>query len=175
MGIELLLPPPNCFHRPVSFHRGAVCQLGHLRGPTDQLWPVVIVPLPPPFTLLLRLKYSCHVLTCSHCFLYHCHHCNVRLNIGKWLIGGSIPEKSKEGQLYNTCVVFNPEGHIVAKHRKVVGFFFSPIIFYVHGQASSPSIIIPAGFSTTPIYLTPQLLYNDFCKLLYLTTSPMSL
>ena len=40
-----------------------------------------------------------------------------------WLIGGSIPERetSAEGhtRLYNTCVIVNPEGHIVAKHRKV--------------------------------------------------------
>lgn len=40
-----------------------------------------------------------------------------------WLVGGSIPERdfeeNKTERLYNTCVVINPLGSIVAKHRKV--------------------------------------------------------
>lgn len=40
-----------------------------------------------------------------------------------WIIGGSIPEReislNGEERLYNTCIVVNPEGEIVAKHRKV--------------------------------------------------------
>jgi len=36
-----------------------------------------------------------------------------------WLIGGSISERSPDGKIYNTCLVFNSEGEIVAKHRKV--------------------------------------------------------
>ena len=35
-----------------------------------------------------------------------------------FLIGGSIPEECN-GTLFNTCLVFNPDGKIVAKHRKV--------------------------------------------------------
>lgn len=35
-----------------------------------------------------------------------------------WLIGGSVPEKD-EGKIYNTCIVVDPKGNIVAKHRKV--------------------------------------------------------
>ncbi|KAK3593071.1 hypothetical protein CHS0354_007862 [Potamilus streckersoni] len=35
-----------------------------------------------------------------------------------FLIGGSIPEED-EGTLYNTCMVFGPDGHMLAKHRKV--------------------------------------------------------
>jgi omega-amidase len=35
-----------------------------------------------------------------------------------WLIGGSIPERNGD-KLYNTCVVVNPNGDIVGKHRKV--------------------------------------------------------
>jgi omega-amidase len=35
-----------------------------------------------------------------------------------WIIGGSIPEEDG-GKIYNTCLVFNPEGTVVAKHRKV--------------------------------------------------------
>jgi len=35
-----------------------------------------------------------------------------------WLIGGSFPE-TEGGKLYNTCLVLDPAGKIVAKHRKV--------------------------------------------------------
>jgi len=34
------------------------------------------------------------------------------------LVGGSIPERSNT-RLYNTCLVFNREGKLLAKHRKV--------------------------------------------------------
>jgi len=37
---------------------------------------------------------------------------------GLWIVGGSIPERV-EDKLYNTCLVFDPSGRIVAKHRKV--------------------------------------------------------
>lgn len=36
-----------------------------------------------------------------------------------FLIGGSIPERDASDNIYNTCVIVNPEGEIVAKHRKV--------------------------------------------------------
>ncbi|KAF8906219.1 carbon-nitrogen hydrolase [Gymnopilus junonius] len=38
-----------------------------------------------------------------------------------WLIGGSIPERDVEDddKVYNTCTVYNPEGDLVAMHRKV--------------------------------------------------------
>lgn len=35
-----------------------------------------------------------------------------------YLIGGSIPEKDS-GSVYNTSIIFSPEGEILAKHRKV--------------------------------------------------------
>ncbi|KAI0693894.1 carbon-nitrogen hydrolase [Cytidiella melzeri] len=38
---------------------------------------------------------------------------------GIWLIGGTIPERAIDGKLYNTAVVFSPEGELVATHRKV--------------------------------------------------------
>jgi omega-amidase len=34
------------------------------------------------------------------------------------IVGGSIPERSN-GHLYNTCCVFDKDGHLKAKHRKV--------------------------------------------------------
>jgi omega-amidase len=43
---------------------------------------------------------------------------------GIWLIGGSVPElfvgeDNQPNKYYNTCVIVNPEGEIVAKHRKM--------------------------------------------------------
>jgi len=39
---------------------------------------------------------------------------------GTWLIGGSIPERDgKDGKVYNTCTVYNPDGDLVTIHRKV--------------------------------------------------------
>lgn len=35
-----------------------------------------------------------------------------------YLIGGSIPEKEGD-RLYNTCTVFDNNGNLIAKHRKV--------------------------------------------------------
>ncbi|CAB9497379.1 Omega-amidase NIT2 [Seminavis robusta] len=35
-----------------------------------------------------------------------------------WIVGGSIPE-TDDGQVYNTCLVYDPTGTVVAKHRKV--------------------------------------------------------
>lgn len=37
---------------------------------------------------------------------------------GMYILGGSVPEISG-GKLYNTCLVVNPAGKIVGKHRKV--------------------------------------------------------
>ncbi|CAG8440544.1 6147_t:CDS:10 [Scutellospora calospora] len=37
-----------------------------------------------------------------------------------YIIGGSIPEREDStGKLYNTCTVYDPEGSLIAKHRKV--------------------------------------------------------
>ncbi|KAI9293290.1 nitrilase family, member 2 [Neoconidiobolus thromboides FSU 785] len=35
-----------------------------------------------------------------------------------YLVGGSIPERFND-KLYNTCTVYDPEGNLIAKHRKV--------------------------------------------------------
>ena len=37
---------------------------------------------------------------------------------GVFLIGGSIPEKDGD-KIYNTCTVYNPNGEMIAKHRKM--------------------------------------------------------
>ena len=36
-----------------------------------------------------------------------------------WIVGGSIPERTADGKIYNTCLVWNPQGQVVAQHRKV--------------------------------------------------------
>ncbi|KAJ3726312.1 carbon-nitrogen hydrolase [Lentinula raphanica] len=37
-----------------------------------------------------------------------------------WLIGGSIPERdASSDDVYNTCTVYNPQGELIASHRKV--------------------------------------------------------
>jgi omega-amidase len=38
-----------------------------------------------------------------------------------YVIGGSIPERSGDS-LFNTCVVFGPNGAMLARHRKVRGW-----------------------------------------------------
>ena len=43
----------------------------------------------------------------SHCAVYICHY-----------HAGSIPERDGD-KLYNTCTVFNPDGELIAKYRKV--------------------------------------------------------
>lgn len=39
-----------------------------------------------------------------------------------WLIGGSICERDSEDKIYNTSLVFSPEGELAAKHRKLYLF-----------------------------------------------------
>eukprot|EP00656_Telonema_subtile_P010058 TRINITY_DN14801_c0_g1_i3.p1 TRINITY_DN14801_c0_g1~~TRINITY_DN14801_c0_g1_i3.p1 ORF type:complete len:211 (-),score=33.23 TRINITY_DN14801_c0_g1_i3:119-751(-) len=38
--------------------------------------------------------------------------------LGVYIVGGSIPE-IRDGKVYNTAIVFSPEGELVAKHAKV--------------------------------------------------------
>eukprot|EP01041_Mallomonas_annulata_P005169 gene5169-10338_t len=48
--------------------------------------------------------------------------CEQAKALGVWIIGGSVPERDNstpESRLYNTCIVANPLGEIVGKHRKV--------------------------------------------------------
>lgn len=36
------------------------------------------------------------------------------------LYPGSIPERETDGRLFNTSTIFNPDGQMIAKHRKVL-------------------------------------------------------
>ena len=40
-------------------------------------------------------------------------------DLGVWLVPGSVCERGSAGQLFNTAVVFSPEGQLVASYRKV--------------------------------------------------------
>ncbi|MFD5696740.1 carbon-nitrogen family hydrolase [Streptomyces lasiicapitis] len=43
---------------------------------------------------------------------------------GVWLHAGSIPERAPDGSLYNTSLVFSPEGELAAAYRKIHRFGF---------------------------------------------------
>ncbi|QKW07692.1 carbon-nitrogen family hydrolase [Streptomyces sp. NA04227] len=43
---------------------------------------------------------------------------------GVWLHAGSIPERDTDGTLYNTSLVFTPEGELAATYRKIHRFGF---------------------------------------------------
>jgi formamidase len=38
---------------------------------------------------------------------------------GLWLVPGSVFERDDDGSIYNTCLVFSPDGELVARYRKV--------------------------------------------------------
>jgi omega-amidase len=38
---------------------------------------------------------------------------------GVYIVGGTMPERSTADKIYNTCLCFDPEGKVVARHRKV--------------------------------------------------------
>jgi predicted amidohydrolase len=46
------------------------------------------------------------------------------------IVGGSIPERSN-GHLYNTCCVFDKDGELKAKHRKVYTFLWRVLFHFV--------------------------------------------
>lgn len=50
--------------------------------------------------------------------------CDQARELGVWIVGGSVPERevrvpASRDFLYNTCIVVNPSGEIVGKHRKM--------------------------------------------------------
>ncbi|SHI07902.1 carbon-nitrogen hydrolase family protein [Desulfosporosinus lacus] len=68
---------------------------------------------------------------------------------GLFLIGGSIPELVGE-LLYNTSIVFDPKGEIIAKHRKAHLFD----VCVKNGIEFTESQVLSAG-NTTTIFQTP--------------------
>lgn len=64
---------------------------------------------------------------------------------GIYLIGGSMPEKDAEGNVYNTSYIFDSEGKQIGKHRKVHLFD----IDIKGGQTFKESDTLTAGDSDT--------------------------
>ncbi|MBQ2960064.1 MAG: carbon-nitrogen hydrolase family protein [Oscillospiraceae bacterium] len=36
-----------------------------------------------------------------------------------YIVGGSVPERDKDGKIFNTCFIFDREGKEIARHRKI--------------------------------------------------------
>ncbi len=43
----------------------------------------------------------------------------VAVDAGVWLLPGSIAERGEDGRVYNTALVFDPDGRLVSSYRKV--------------------------------------------------------
>lgn len=69
---------------------------------------------------------------------------------GIFLSAGSIPEKDREGHVYNSAFVFNPDGHVLAKHQKLHLFDIN----VRGGQAFRESDTLTPGDSIT-VFDTP--------------------
>ena len=64
---------------------------------------------------------------------------------GIYLIGGSMPERDREGKIYNTSYIFDRKGRQIGKHRKVHLFD----IDVTGGQSFKESDTLTAGNSDT--------------------------
>lgn len=62
-----------------------------------------------------------------------------------YVVGGSMPEKDSQGKLYNTCYIFDRNGSIIGKHRKMHLFD----IDVKGGQYFKESDILTAGDKVT--------------------------
>ena len=56
-----------------------------------------------------------------------------------FLAAGSVPELGADGHLYNTALVFNPRGELVARHRKT----------HLYGATLEPSVFTAGDHLTT--------------------------
>jgi len=77
------------------------------------------------------------------------HLANLARTLGLFLVGGSIPELSDD-LLYNTSVVFNPLGKIIARHRKAHLFD----VRVKNGIEFTESLVLSPG-NTATLFETP--------------------
>ena len=56
-----------------------------------------------------------------------------------WLAAGSVPELGDDGFVYDTALVFNPRGELVARHRKV----------HLYPPTREPTVFTPGDRLTT--------------------------
>lgn len=74
-------------------------------------------------------------------------------DLGMWLLPGTVCERGPEGQLYNTAVVFSPEGRLTASYRKI--FPGGPANPTTRATGSSYSTSPAPGGSASPSASTP--------------------
>jgi predicted amidohydrolase len=58
---------------------------------------------------------------------------------GMWLVAGSVPELGESGEIYNTALVFNPAGALVAWHRKA----------HLYPPTNEPAVFVAGSCLTT--------------------------
>lgn len=78
---------------------------------------------------------------------------NIAKQTQRWIVGGSIPEIDDQGKVYNTSFVFNKDGKIAARHRKVHLFDID-----VPGQFYKESETLSSGNHAT-------VFETEFCKI----------
>lgn len=66
---------------------------------------------------------------------------------GVWLHAGSVIERDTDGTLYNTSLVFSPDGELVARYRKIHRFGFDQGEAVLLGAGSEP-LTVQAGDAT---------------------------
>ncbi|MGH3639101.1 MAG: carbon-nitrogen hydrolase family protein [Mycobacterium sp.] len=66
---------------------------------------------------------------------------------GVWLFAGSVPEIDRDGRLFNTAVVYGPDGSLRARHRKV--HLYTPLAEDdVFTAGSEPTVVDVDGIGT---------------------------
>ena len=80
-----------------------------------------------------------------------------------YIVGGSIPEVDDDNRLFNTCIVFNPKGEIIAKHRKVHLFDISVPngITFRESDTLSPGMRMKAK-NPVPVFMDAQIPHTPF-------------
>lgn len=73
---------------------------------------------------------------------------------GIYIFGGTIPEKTLDGKIYNTCFIFDKKGNKIGKHRKTHLFD----IDVKGGQSFKESDTLTAGNDIT-------IVDTEFCKI----------
>lgn len=64
---------------------------------------------------------------------------------GVWLHAGSVVERDVDGTLYNTSLVFNPDGELIARYRKIHRFGFDRGEATLLGAGSEPTTVQMGG------------------------------
>ncbi|CAB5037074.1 MAG: carbon-nitrogen family hydrolase [Actinobacteria bacterium] len=73
---------------------------------------------------------------------------------GIWLHAGSFAERTEKGEIYNTSVVFDPNGELIAQYRKIhlFGFGEGESEVFAHGEAICVAETILGGTGLATCY-----------------------